>query len=125
MLILIVDDDYALGGLFRDALQACGHEVHLVPTSESGVAALLDHRYDVLLLDLDLGATRGEGLIQRMRNLSEPIPPVIILSGQPPEILKTAAETISAAAVLRKPCTMDDLLVTIERACSERPVRGS
>jgi DNA-binding response OmpR family regulator len=93
-----------------------GHEARRVPTTESGIAALLEHRYDVLLLDLDLGATRGETLISRVRSLGERLPAIIILSGQPSDVLAAAVTATGAAAAVRKPCSIEELLAAIALA---------
>ena len=116
MRILVVDDDHVFAGLICDALQISGHEARSVPTTESGIGALLEHRYDVLLLDLDLGAKRGETMIQRLRTLGERLPPIIILSGQPSDVLADAAIATGAIAAVRKPCAIDELLAAIALA---------
>ena len=116
MRILVVDDDHVFAGLICDALEVSGHDARAVPTTESGIGALLEHRYDVLLLDLDLGATRGEAMIQRFRNLGERLPPIVILSGQPSSVLAAAAKATGAAAAVRKPCAIDELLAAIALA---------
>jgi DNA-binding response OmpR family regulator len=116
MQILMIDDDHVFAGLIGDALGISGHEVRRVPTIESGVGALLERRYDVLLLDLDLGATRGESVIRRMHGLGERLPPIVILSGQPSAVLESAMKATGAAAIVRKPCAIDELLVAIGTA---------
>lgn len=116
MRILMVEDDHVLGGLMCEALQMSGHVAVRVPTTESAIGELVGNRFDVLLLDLDLGATRGEGLVHRMRNLGESLPPVIIVSGQPIEVIAAAARTTDAATFLRKPYTIDELLTAIAEA---------
>ena len=116
MRILVVDDDHVFAGLISDALQMSGHEARRVPTIESGIGALLEHRYDVVLLDLDLGATRGEALIHRVRSLGERLPAIIILSGQPSDVLAAAVTATGAAAAVRKPCAIDELLAAIALA---------
>lgn len=116
MRILMVEDDHVLGGLICEALQISGHEAHRVPTTESAIGELVFRRFDVVLLDLDLGATRGEALIQRMRNLGEAMPPVIIVSGQPLDVISAAARSTDAATFLRKPYTIDELLTAIDEA---------
>jgi DNA-binding response OmpR family regulator len=116
MRILIVDDDHVFAELIGEALQVNGHEVRRVPTTESGIGALLEHRYVLVLLYLDLGATRGDAMIQRMQALGERLPPIVILSGQPAGVLAAAAKATGAAAVLKKPCTIDELLSAIGAA---------
>lgn len=113
MRILVVDDDHVFAALVCDALQISGHEARSVPTTESAIGALLERRYDLLLLDLDLGATRGEAMIQRFRSLGERLPAIIILSGQPSDVVAAAATATGAAAAVRKPCTIDELLAAI------------
>ena len=113
MHILMIDDDHVFSGLIGDALQISGHDVRRVPTTESGIGALLERRFDVVLLDLDLGATRGEAMVRRMQNLGERLPPIIILSGQPSGVLAAAMKSTDAVAAVRKPCTIDELLAAI------------
>ena len=113
MRVLMVEDDHLFGGLVRDALRMSGHEVRQVPTAESGIGALLQHRYDVLLLDLDLGMTRGEAMVGRMRNLGESVPPIVILSGQSADVIAAATKTTGAIAAVRKPCPIDELLAIL------------
>jgi two-component system OmpR family response regulator len=120
MRILLVEDDHVLGALVCDALEQSGHETERVPTTESAIGALVGRRFDVLLLDLDLGATRGEGLVHRMRALGESLPPIVIVSGQPPEVIAAATVATNAAAVLRKPYTIDELLVAVVAAQSPK-----
>ena len=91
MQILMIDDDHVFAALIGDALKVSGHDVRRVPTTESGIAALLERRYDIVLLDLDLGATRGESMIRRMQGLGERLPPVSILSGQPSGVCRPNA----------------------------------
>jgi DNA-binding response OmpR family regulator len=116
MRILMIDDDHVFCGLIGDALEVSGHDVRRVPTTESGIGALLEHRYDVVLLDLDLGATRGESVIARMQRLGEHLPPIVILSGQPSGVLAAAAKATGAFAAVSKPCTIDELLAAINEA---------
>jgi DNA-binding response OmpR family regulator len=127
MPILVVDDDHVFAGLICDALQMSGHEARAVPTTESAIGALLERRYDVLLLDLDLGATRGEAMIRRFRSLGERLPAIIILSGQPAEVLEAAVAATGAVAAVRKPCAIDELLTAIAfatRPAAQAPQRA-
>jgi len=121
MHILMIDDDHVFSGLISDALQVSGHDVRRVPTTESGIGALLERRYDAVLLELDLGATRGEAMVRRMQNLGERLPPIIILSGQPSGVLAAAMKSTGAVAAVRKPCTIDELLAAIGLASSATP----
>ncbi len=49
-------------------------------TREGALAAALEHRPDVLLLDLELGRTRGEDLIDAIRDVS-PASAILVLTG--------------------------------------------
>ena len=120
MQILMIDDDHVFAGLIGDALKLSGHEVRRVPTTESGIAALLERRYDVLLLDLDLGATRGETMIRRVQGLGERLPPIVILSGQPSGVLEAAQKSTGATCAVSKPCTIDELLAAIGAATANQ-----
>ena len=65
--------------------------------------------------------TRGEAMIRRVRSLGERLPAIIILSGQPSDVLAAAVSATGAAAAVRKPCAIDELLATIALAVPSAP----
>jgi DNA-binding response OmpR family regulator len=116
-LVLLIDDDEALGHATSDLLILLGFDVIWKADRADAVDALCSrHQFHVVLLDLRLGDERGEQVISEARSQGYSIPPIVILSGQPDAELRDAARVIQAKAILRKPCTARDMQSAIERA---------
>src|ERR1700733_9196384 len=103
MRILVVEDDPVLGPLTCDLLESKGHKAILAEDAKRGLAELAAaEKCHVVLLDLQVGDVRGEELIHRARHERLPVPPVIIVSAQPIEQLRKAADEIGASAIVQK-----------------------
>ncbi|WP_437301928.1 response regulator [Sorangium sp. So ce388] len=112
--ILVIEDDRDSSEMLLEMLRMADYNVELARTADEAIAALTERRYGAALLDLTVkGATMPE-LIARVLRVSKR-PPLVIFSARTPEDLRSAAEQLSAAAVLLKPAGMDALLTTIER----------
>ncbi|WP_438002708.1 response regulator [Sorangium sp. So ce321] len=113
--ILVIEDDRDSSDMLLEMLQMADYEVESARTADQAIAALTERRYAAALLDLTVkGATTTE-LVARLLKVSER-PPIVIFSARMPDDLRKVAEQLSAAAVLRKPASMDMLLAMIERA---------
>ena len=114
--VLVVDDDEVVRGFVGEALRAEGYAVAAAP--EAGAAldllwAAWEDQPDVILLDLLLPAVDGRGFTDLYRELPVRHAPIVLLSAQD-ELERIAAET-GAAAGLRKPFGLDELLATVAR----------
>lgn len=65
--VLVVDDDPDIRELVRFKLEACGHAVLTAPDGESGLAAVREHRPDLVLADWMMPSFTGLELLARMR----------------------------------------------------------
>jgi DNA-binding response OmpR family regulator len=103
--VLLIDDDPILGPVTIELLQALGHKATWVETYERGIETLSGpHDITIVLLDLQLGARRGEALVAQLRSAGTRVPPLLIFSAQPMVELRNAASTIQASGILQKPC---------------------
>lgn len=119
--ILLVEDDPALGPLTAYALSDYGHRVVLatsVPAAFTKLSAAND--FDAILLDLELGAERGETLIEQLRTARCDVPEVIIVSAQPVDELRRVMRRIDACGALSKPCSVLELNAELQRCIDER-----
>jgi DNA-binding response OmpR family regulator len=117
--VLLIDDDPILGPVTIELLQAMGHKASWVESYESGVDTLSSpHDITIVLLDLQLGAQRGEALIDQLRSAGKNIPPVLIFSAQPMDELRQAANSIKASGILQKPCDATTINNAIKTAAS-------
>jgi DNA-binding NtrC family response regulator len=113
--VLVIDDEPAIRLLCRVNLELGGYEVREAGTIEEARARM--DGVDVVLLDMHIGNERGEILLDELAELDIP---VAVVTGS------TDLETIestSAAAVLGKPFTIDELESTVARLAALRAAR--
>lgn len=109
--VLLVEDEPAVSAAMLLVLEALGHAPKSCLDSEGCKAHLKGANFDLMILDLNLGTNADDGvkLVQEIRSLRLPLPPMIILSAQPVNELAAAAKAIGARSYLRKPCTSKEL----------------
>lgn len=69
--ILLVEDDDALAGVYVTRLQAEGFDVRRVPNGEDALAAALEYRPDLILLDVMMPKVSGFDVLDILRNTPE------------------------------------------------------
>jgi CheY-like chemotaxis protein len=117
VVVLMVEDDPALGPATVDVLIAGAHVATLAASFVEAFRLLLHpHRVEVLILDLQLGTHRGDELVETLRSIDAKLPPIVIFSARPiPELVQTA-KAVGAEVYLQKPCSAQRLLEAIELA---------
>ena len=89
--ILLVEDDDDTRVSVREALEDAGYDVAEAPTSEMAIVALRTVRYDLVMLDMLLdAATSGKDVIDHLLANGFGRPPVILLTGYAPEVVRLA-----------------------------------
>jgi len=117
--VLLIEDDPALGVVTCDVLRCLGLNVDWAISANNAFASLAhQHDFDAVLLDLGLGVTDGVSLINVLRAAGHRLPPLLVLSAQPPEALHRAATITGAVAILPKPCSAGDLNRALTRVLS-------
>lgn len=99
--ILVVDDEVSLRELVRTALSMEGHEVTTVPSADQALAIIFQEVFDVILLDINLGAKSGISVLKKIRETQKDLPIVIYSGLLTPELEKEAMAS-GANEVLRK-----------------------
>jgi CheY-like chemotaxis protein len=114
--ILIVEDVPDNVELARKILVSRGYEVIHAMNAELGYQLALEHRPDLILLDLGLPDYDGLTLAGQLRN--EPAfedLPIIAFTAWPPETAKTMAESYGCSGFIGKPIVrVNDFLAQIE-----------
>jgi two-component system nitrogen regulation response regulator GlnG len=106
--ILHVDDDEVLLRAVQRALRLDGFEVRSVATAAQAEAELGADSFDALLVDIDLVASNGLDLVERVQAM-HPELPVLILSGQVTASRAARAEALGVVRVFHKPASMAEL----------------
>lgn len=112
MRILLVEDDPMLGDALHTALVQDGNSVDWVRSLTEARLALVDHGYQVVLLDLGLPEGSGLTLLKNLRAKFDTIPVVIITAR---DRLSDRVQGLDAGAddYLVKPFQSDELLARL------------
>jgi DNA-binding NtrC family response regulator len=119
MRVLIVDDDEALRGLLARELARSGHRVAQARSGAEAMARVKEEEPDVALLDLMLPDEPGIEVLRRLRR-ERPAVEVVVLTAHGTVDTALAAMKLGAADYLGKPCHLQELEMTLERAHEHR-----
>jgi len=128
--ILVVDDDVAICSAIRIVLEQAGHEVVLATDGRTGVNAVANSTFDIVICDIFMPGMDGIETIHAFHQ-SNPQMPVIAMSGfmfrdgqaPAPDYLSLSTK-LGAAYSLRKPFRPQELLKAV-RECTANAERAS
>jgi DNA-binding NarL/FixJ family response regulator len=107
--ILIADDDHATRVSLGAVLRHAGYEVDDAPDGEAAASRLVDKRFDLLLVDIDMPGNRSLELVHRVTENGDG-PAVIIVTGHPSVATAVEALRMSVLDYLIKPVRSEELL---------------
>lgn len=111
MRILIADDDPQFLRALRITLGARGYEVLLARDGQHALEMAIDHKPDIILLDLGMPRLDGVKVIEAVRDWSSA--PILVISGRSGSAEKVEALDAGADDYVTKPFSMDELLARI------------
>jgi DNA-binding NtrC family response regulator len=115
--ILLVDDDEGLRGFVRDVLVERGYVVEEAADYEAAIQHLRRRVFQVILLDITLPGKSGLDLLEFVqRNRLESA--VIMVTGTAGLDLAIRSMALGAADYIRKPCSPNYLIHSVEHALS-------
>jgi signal transduction histidine kinase len=113
--ILLVDDEPINLMVLEEALRPCEH-YSLVSTSNPRTVFDLcrQHRFDLIILDLNMPYLDGFQVMNRLRELNEESPPpILVVTAQSDQEYRVRALREGAADYLTKPFLPDELLARV------------
>jgi len=113
MKVLLLEDDTMLGELIADHLGGLGHEVEHYVDGEEAEEAILQGRYDLLLLDVNVPGIDGFELLASMRERKDMTPAVMITSRNTSGDLKEGFD-LGCDDYIKKPFEFTELDARIE-----------
>jgi DNA-binding response OmpR family regulator len=124
--ILIVEDHPESAELLLMILENEGYEARCVETGHAALQVFTSlsadetstFHPDLFLIDLWLPDMNGVEIVGELKKSQAAIPPVIFLSADTPQTLKTVASSVGATAI-RKPFDIDELLEMIATALAK------
>ena len=109
--ILIIDDDVELCGLVAEYLEAEGFGVESVHDGESGLHALQNEHYLLIVLDVMLPGMSGFDVLRRVRSGSRI--PVLLLTARGEDVDRIVGLELGADDYLPKPFNPRELVARI------------
>jgi len=110
---MVVDDDEAVAGVFRDYVLELGHQPLVLRSAEAALAQLDIEHPDVILLDVNLPGMTGLEFLA-LRPVQESGVPIIVVSGVVTE--SEARESLRRGAIdfLGKPVSLERLAAVLD-----------
>ncbi len=122
--VLCVDNDRNLCEILAKALRSEGYRVATAHDGDTALVAIERIKPNLVLLDLILPKRDGFAVLEALRGMPAPLSklPVVLISGCSPTPEYTRrAETLGAAALLRKPVSLENLLAAVARELGQAP----
>jgi two-component system response regulator HydG len=119
--ILIVDDEESIRFAFKTHLSNEGHEVMTAEDYSSGIKALSENEFDLVITDVILGGQTGTDILREIKNRDMKCP-VIMITGEPN--IGTAADAVRFGAFdyLPKPIRKKTLLRVTSQALRHKTI---
>lgn len=109
--ILLVEDTAELATEIYDFLEGQGLDVDYAANGKQAISLVADHRYDVIILDVMLPDISGIEVCQYIKNNSDPIPPVLMLTARDSIEDKISGFDAGTDDYLTKPFERHELLL--------------
>src|SRR5712692_1521625 len=96
--ILVMEDDTKIATALAIRLEAAGYEVFTAPDGATGLKQALDHRPDLIIMDIWMPVGIGFSVAQRLQSLGFTSIPLIFITASKIKGLKQAAQRLGAVA---------------------------
>ena len=119
MNILLVDDDLRILRFLKRGLEAESHTVSTATSHSQGWELLQICTFDLVILDVFLGAEYGLDFCRQLRQQQHTVPVLMMTAKDSPEMFLESQEA-GANGYLPKPFAFDDLISNIERLTNKQ-----
>ena len=113
--VLMIDDDEQFRELVRHFCTKRGHVFAGAESAAAALAVLAKQSFDVLLVDLNIPGTSGEGVLRKIR-AAGCVVPAIVLTGDVASADMNVLRPLGAVCALEKSSNSEPLLLAIEAA---------
>jgi CheY-like chemotaxis protein len=112
MKVLVVEDEFEVGTVFRDFLLELGHEPVLARSAEAALGSLDSAKPDAIILDMNLPGMSGIDFLQ-LRPIRECGLPIVAVSGVATEAQARECLRLGAVDFVGKPVPLERLRVVL------------
>jgi DNA-binding response OmpR family regulator len=118
--LLIVEDDQAIGEIYRGAFEDTGWDLELFETAEAAISRADNHRFHLALIDKNLPGMDGLAFMRQLRANDQAIG-CLMVTGYSNAETSLRAANLRVDAYIEKPWKIFDMLGRTERVLSTRP----
>jgi two-component system, CAI-1 autoinducer sensor kinase/phosphatase CqsS len=125
--LLIVDDDAAQRATTRHKLEPLGAVLDQASGGQRALEALASHRYDLVLLDLNMPVVDGYAVAERIRGGEVPLNRQVLIvayTSEPAHFATVKTQKAGMNGFVSKPCAQLPLVQALQQAL-ERPANTS
>jgi len=112
MRILVVEDEKKIATFVQRGLKECGFVVDVVYRGDEALDVILDHHFDVVVLDIMLPGRDGLSILRILRERAICVP-VLILTARGEISEKVEGLNLGADDYLAKPFSIDELVARV------------
>ncbi len=117
--ILIVEDNELNMKLFFDILTYQKYDVDKAFDGEIGLQKILNNKYDLILLDIQLPKLSGFEILNKLKKENVSLPKIIIVSAFASDKDKLKARTFEVDTYLTKPIDINNFINTVKKSLEE------
>ncbi|HEY4187290.1 MAG TPA: sigma-54 dependent transcriptional regulator [Polyangia bacterium] len=121
--VLVVEDDAAMSEMLREALDDGGYDVEVAGGGRAGVERIRQGGIDLVVSDVKMPDLDGLDLLREIKAV-EPSPHVITITAFGSIDTAIRAVKLGAFDYITKPFEIDQLLLSVDKALSERALRS-
>jgi two-component system, OmpR family, response regulator len=110
--ILIIEDDSSIAELQKDYLEVAGFQVIVCADGLTGLEAIRENEYDLLILDIMLPGMDGLEILRSMKEDKDI--PVLLVSAKKEEIDKIKGLSLGADDYITKPFSPGELVARVK-----------
>jgi DNA-binding response OmpR family regulator len=118
--VLVIDGDTLFLEIVQYNLTRAGYNVETVADPRVGLRRVMQHEFDLILLDLMMPGLHGEELLELLKPLSLQHK-VIVVSAHAEEIFRSHTRDLGATAYLQKPVDFTELLNLVAEVLEMEP----
>lgn len=123
MRMLVVEDDVAIADAVCASLERAGHAVDRLANGKAAIAALQEHAFALVVLDLGLPGEDGSGVLRRLRSAHDGVP-VLIITARDDVDLRVRTLDLGADDYLVKPFSLAEFDARVRALLRRESNRG-
>jgi DNA-binding response OmpR family regulator len=121
MKILICDDDQTITSMIRFKLESENlAELFIAPNGDKAMKLLKEHKFDLLITDIHMPYHNGDEIMKTFQDSTGHQVPVIMMSSDCEEEVKTLAKKQGVLHFMSKPFKMPELVKLVKKVFEKR-----